>query len=372
MTSSPRVWDPKKAAPAARLFRSDQPLPLTMGGSLPRLELAFETWGHLNERADNALLLFPGLSASSHAASNPEDGRPGWWESMIGPGLALDTRRFFVVCANHLGGCFGSTGPASPNPISGRPFGPDFPFLQLRDLAAAMRLLVKYLAIARVHAVVGSSMGGMLALEYAACFPKEVGQVISISASGRPGPQSIAYRFVQRQVIMNDPRWCKGRYYENAEWPSSSMAIARQIGNISYRSREEWDARFGRARSGGGTSFGPDFQVEAYLHHMGLKLADQFDPNSFLLLSKAMDLFSLGYGFATYEEGVARIRSRCLVIGVRSDLLFPSQDQENLHHCLARTGADSRLVLLDTPSGHDAFLVDVELFTPVVKSFLES
>lgn len=341
-----------------------------MGGELARFEMAFETWGELNPKRDNAVLLFCGLSASSHACSHSDDARPGWWESMIGSGFALDTDRSFIICVNHLGGCFGSTGPASLNPATQKPYGPEFPPFLLRDMVHAAHAVVRHLGIERLHAVIGPSLGGMLAFEYGACFPEETARILSISATGRPGPQSISFRYVQRQVIMNDPLWREGWYYAFPDWPVSSMAIARQIGNISYRSRGEWESRFGRARTGVGYSFGPDFQVESYLHHMGNKLANQFDPNSFLFLSKAMDLFSLGYAHPSYQSGVARIQSQTLIIGVTTDMLFPIQEQESIYHALLACGAPAEMISLDTPAGHDAFLVEVDLFTPPIRRFL--
>lgn len=350
------------------ILRVEKPFHFLMGGVLPHLDLAYETWGNLNPEKSNAVLLFGGLSASQHACSNEINPQPGWWQSMIGPGYALDTNNLFVICVNHLGGCFGTTGPSSMNPATRKPYGPDFPPILLRDVVRAAQIVVASLAIKKLKCVIGSSLGGMLALEYAANF--DVERIISISASGRPGPQSISFRYVQRQVIMNDPNWANGWYYGNSK-PTQSMAIARQIGNISYRSREEWEKRFGRARTGEGYSFGPDFQVESYLSHMGNKLADQFDPNSFLFLSKAMDLFSLGYGFPSYQAGVSRIKSPTLIMGVLADMLFPFSEQESLYHALMSEGVDVSLVSLDTPAGHDAFLVEVDLFTPPIQDFLK-
>ena len=342
---------------------------LLLGGRLPGFQLAYETWGALNEKKDNAILLFSGLSASSHARSHHRFDLPGWWEAMIGQGEALDTNKFFVICANHLGSCFGSTGAASLNPETGKQFGPEFPPLMIRDMARAAHEMVASLGIQKLHGVIGTSLGGMLSSEYAACFPDEVANLVTISATGRTGPQSIAFRYVQRLVILNDPRFNQGWYYDQVEKPSSSMVIARQIGNITYRSREEWNQRFGRRRTGRGYNFGVDFHVESYLDHMGHKLGDFFDANSFLFLSKAMDLFSLGWGFSSYHQGVERIKSRSLVIGVTSDILFPLDEQESLYRILASAGVDARLEVLDSSAGHDAFLVDVTFFHEKVKKF---
>jgi len=348
-----------------------KPFELLLGGSLDRFHLVYETWGELSEKRDNAILLFSGLSASSHASSHHRQDLPGWWEAMIGPGEALDTDTFFIICANHLGSCFGSLGPGSTNEATGKAFGPDFPPIMIRDMSRAAHELVSHLGIEKLHGVIGTSLGGMLTLEYAACFPDEVGSLLMISATGRTGPQSIAFRYVQRLVILNDPRFCNGWYYDQAEKPESAMVIARQIGNITYRSRQEWNKRFGRRRTGRGFNFGVDFQVEAYLDHMGHKLGDSFDPNSFLYLSKAMDLYSLGWGFSTYHQGVQRIKCRSLIIGVNSDILFPLDEQVELYKILLSAGVEAGLEVLDSPSGHDAFLIDVTFFHEKVKAFFE-
>ncbi len=354
------------------IYQHDQPFALTLGEALPQFQLAYETWGKLNADRDNAILLFPGLSASAHAKSHHKDDAPGWWEAMIGPNLALDTDHWFVVCLNHLGGCFGSTGPYSTNPKTGKAYGPEFPRLLIQDLAAASRLVVKSLNIAKVSCTIGASMGGMIAMEYAARFMDDVEKMIMISASGRPGPQSIAYRYVQRQVILNDPAYCDGWYYGRQEKPVKSMSVARQIGNITYRSQQEFEERFGRSRTGRGYRFTPDFQVESYLHHMGNKLANNFDANSFLYLSKAMDLYSLGYGFPSYEDGVKRIRAKSLIIGVSTDMLFPIEEQISVYEILKEEGRNAYFERLESNAGHDAFLVEVEYFTKRIKDFLAS
>jgi homoserine O-acetyltransferase len=354
-----------------QFFEYHQSFPLTLGGRLPGFQLAFETWGTLNADGSNAVLLFPGLSASSHARSHNRDDAPGWWEGIVGPGLAIDTNQFFVICMNHLGGCFGSTGPLSLDPRTGKPFGPDFPALMIQDLARAVRLLSKHLGIDQVHAAVGASMGSLLAMEFAAITGAKTRRLIAISGSGRPGPQSIAFRFVQRQVILSDPSFHNGRYYEFDDKPSQALAVARMIGNITYRSAEEFATRFGRTRTSNGYNFGPDFQVESYLNHMGHKLADAFDANSFMVLSKAMDLYSLGYDLPSFEEGVLRIRAKALMIGVSTDMLFPYREQEAVHRVLHREGRESQFALLESPSGHDAFLVEVDWFGSRMSNFLK-
>lgn len=353
-------------------FTQEQPMSLKLGGSLPSWTLAYETWGELNQDKSNAILVFPGLSASQHAKSHGIDDGPGWWEAMIGPGLALDTQRFFVMCINHLGGCFGSTGPSSINPKTQKPYGPDFPPVLLQDLVAASILLVRNLGIETLYGVIGASMGGMLALEFAAQLGDAVERTLMISASGRPGPQSIAYRYVQRQVILSDPYYAGGWYYDQDNRPTAAMVVARQIGNITYRSRAEFNRRFGRTKTVNGYNFGPDFQVESYLQHMGEKLADHFDANSFLFLTKAMDLYSLGYGFPAYEQGVARITAKTLILGVSTDMLFPPDEQESVYQILKKLGRSTQFHLLDSTAGHDAFLVEVDYFQNKIGNFFSS
>lgn len=341
---------------------------MQMGGILPECEIAYETWGELNEQKSNAILLFTGLSASAHAKSHNRSDVPGWWEAIINRDEGIDINTQFVVCFNHLGGCFGSTGPSSINPKTRKPYGPDFPPILIGDMVEASHLVVEKLGISKVACVLGASMGGMLAMEYAARFNQEVIRLVVISASGRPGPQSIAFRYVQRQIILNDATYGDGWYYER-EWPIAAMAVARQVGNITYRSRQEFNDRFGRSRTGS-YRMTPDFEVESYLHHMGWKLGINYDANSFLFLSKAMDLFSLGYEFPTYETGVERILARTLIIGVSTDMLFPIEEQREIFRILKRAGRDVSFQELDSATGHDAFLVETDFFKEKLSRFL--
>jgi homoserine O-acetyltransferase len=363
---------PPPAPPGARLFDHAAPFRTTLGAELPGYVLAYETWGTLSAERDNAILLCTGLSAYSHARSSVEDSTPGWWERMIGDGAPLDTRRYCVICTNVLGGCFGSTGPASPSPADGQPWGLRFPLVTVQDFVRAQARLLDHLGIERLHAVVGSSMGGMQALALGALFPARTSRVVAISSPGRSYPLSIALRFVQRQAVMRDPAWNGGRY-EPGRGPVEGLRLAREIGTISYRSGPEWDQRFGRERlRDAPTDVGPDFQVEAYLVRQGERLAGSgFDPNSFLYLSKAMDLFDLGEGAPSYEAGIARIHARTLVVGVTTDLLFPIQQQEEVARILRESGREARFVRLDTVYGHDAFLIDVERFAAILRPFLD-
>ena len=336
-------------------FHHPRPFKFEWGGELPEFSLAYETWGSLSPARDNVVMLHTGLSASSHARSHPENTHPGWWEEFVGPGLAVDTDRFFVICSNLLGGCYGSTGPSSIDPRSEQPFATDFPILSVRDMVSAQLLLLDHLDIRRLHASVGASLGGMQSLMLAALAPERVDRIVSISAAACSHPQSIAMRFVQRQAVMADPDWREGRYYGQS-FPHRGLRVAREMGTLTYRSGPEWMERFGRTRNEGPPSLTEDFQVESYLAYQGDKFCLQYDPNSYLYISKAMDLFDL-----QGEEGdaptLAEIECPVLVIGISSDILFPVWQQRELARLLEEQGGEVRFVELDAPYGHDSFLI---------------
>jgi homoserine O-acetyltransferase len=349
--------------PGTQKFRHERPFRFDSGGELPGFVLAYETWGTLNEARDNAVLLHTGLSASSHARSHEDNREPGWWEEFVGPGLALDTDRFFVICTNVLGGCFGTTGPASKDP-DGRPWAMRFPILSVGDMVRAQLLLLDHLGIERLHASLGSSLGGMQSLALAAEAPDRVARVGSFSAAARCYPLAIAMRFAQRTAVMSDPNWKNGDYYDGLP-PCTGLKIARQMGTISYRSGPEWDERFGRARKEGPPTFGVDFEVESYLDHQGSKFCQEYDANSYLYVSKAMDLFDV-------TDSVHRFTGPTLVIGVTSDLLFPVWQQREVAHVMEQAGADVTYLELDAAHGHDTFLVLVDEVGDPVKRFLEA
>jgi homoserine O-acetyltransferase len=349
-----------------RLFRCE------WGGVLPELTLAWESWGELAPDGSNAILLQTGLSASSHAHSHPDNTHPGWWEEFIGPGRSLDTDRWFVVCSNLLGGCYGSTGPSALDPRTGAPYGPDFPVLTVADMVRAQLLLLDHLGIERLHAAVGASLGGMQSLQLAALVPERVDRVVSISACGQSHPMSVAMRYVQRQAVLNDPAWAGGRYYGQS-FPHVGLKLAREIGTITYRSGPEWEERFGRKRRDEGVPHhGPDFEVESYLDYQGEKFCLMYDPNSYLVISKAMDLFDLGCGQPSYEAGLARVACPSLVVGVRSDMLFPCWQQREIAAILEKHQRPTRYVEIDAPYGHDTFLIEVEAVGGPMRRFLES
>ena len=343
---------------------------LESGRSIERPVTAYETWGQ--RRGDNALLLTTGLSPSAHAARHEPADAAGWWEEMVGPGKPIDTDRWFVVCCNVLGGCHGSTGPSSSDPSTGEPYALDFPVITLRDMMRLQRELLVQLGVARLHAVVGSSMGGMLALEYAALFPDTVDRLIAISASGMTHPFAIALRHVQRRAVMLDPAWRGGRYYGHGQ-PADGLSLAREIGTITYRSDVEWTNRFGRAwREGDLFDFSGRFEIESYLQHQGEKYPRSYDANSYLYLSRAMDLHDLGRGRGGLIEGVRRIRARGLLIGVTTDVLIPVFEIDELADAFVQTGHPAVLLVLDIETGHDSFLIHPDAFGPPITEFLES
>ncbi|KAK6528174.1 hypothetical protein TWF281_009425 [Arthrobotrys megalospora] len=303
-------------------YTSTSPLHLDWGGTLPTYTIAYETWGTLNNSASNAILLHTGLSASSHAHSTPSNPSPGWWEKFIGPGKALDTDKYFIICTNVIGGCYGSTGPSSIDPStinkatngSGEPYATKFPILTLLDMVRAQFSLLDNLGIEKLFASVGSSMGGMQSLAAGVLYPERVGRVVSISGCARSHPYSIAMRFVQRQVLMSDPNWSRGHYYSSIP-PHIGMKLAREIATVTYRSGPEWEQRFSRRRADSTKppALCPDFLIETYLDHAGEKWCLEYDANSLLYISKAMDLFDLS------EDVMRDMRGRREEYAVRRD-----------------------------------------------------
>jgi homoserine O-acetyltransferase len=343
------------------------------GGCLYGVQLGYEVWGERNECDNNSVLLFTGMSPNAHAASSAEDGSPGWWEWMVGPGKPIDTDVYHVICVNPLGSCFGSTGPASINPATGHPYGPDFPDLSIEDMARSAHVLIERMGIERLHSVVGVSLGGMSALAYAIEFPAQVEQLVSICSAMRAEASAIAVRSLQREIICSDPAWNAGRYHPGPG-PVDGMRLARKLGIISYRSAAEWRQRFGRERvKVGGDGRGvaaARFQVESYLDANARRFVDRFDANCYLCLSRSMDWFDAAEFAGTDEASLARIRAhRALVVGVESDSLFPLHQQRTLADLLCELGRDVEFVAMPSVQGHDAFLVDRDRFAPVLRGF---
>ena len=346
------------------------------GGHLDSPTLAYETWGELNEARDNGVLIFSGLSPSAHAASSEEDPAAGWWEDMIGSGLAVDSDRYFVICVNSLGSCFGSTGPASVNPETGEVYRLTFPVLTLEDVAEAAWRVVSELGIETLHTVIGCSMGGMSGLAYCVRHPGSTRGFITISSATRALPFSIAVRSLQREMIRSDPKWNGGNYTDD-EPPAIGQRLARKLGMITYRSAEEWEQRFGRERQPSeghpGDPFHIEFAVESYLENHANKFSGSFDPNCYLYLSRASDLFDLAEHGGSIEAGFNRLElERAMVVGVTTDILFPIHQQRELNDGLSRVCANTVFHELDCLRGHDSFLVEMDAFRPIVCDYFDS
>jgi homoserine O-acetyltransferase len=366
--------------PGTRFHALASPFPMKRGGVLHGARIAYETWGTLSPARDNAVLILTGLSPDAHAASSAADPTPGWWEAMLGPGKPIDSDRWFVVCVNSLGSCKGSTGPASIDPATGQPYLLSFPELSIEDIADAAAEVVRGLGIERLACVIGNSMGGMTALSLLARHRRIARAHINISGSARALPFSIAVRSLQREAIRLDPNW-NGGEYDDATYPESGMRIARKLGVITYRSALEWDGRFGRVRLDESASaeddpFGLEFQVESYLEGHARRFVRRYDPNCYLYLSRSMDWFDLadqagGDTLAALAALAGNGVEQALAIGANTDILFPVQQQQEVAEGLARGGAEAEFIGMDSPQGHDAFLVDFERFGPAVRGFLD-
>ncbi len=360
--------------PATRYHIEPGTFQMYRGGSLPGLTLAWESWGELTEKRDNAVLVFTGLSPGAHAASSDLDPEPGWWEEMIGPGKPIDSTRFYVLCINSLGSCHGSTGPASINPATGKAWRLRFPELSIDDIARASRRVVEALGIKKLFAVVGPSMGGLTALAWLKHFPQSTCRLALISTACSATPFAIAIRSLQREAVVTDRNFRDGQYDED-DWPEVGMRLARKLGMISYRSATEWQSRFGRRRQDyfQPTMFGMRFEVESYLETHARKFVGQFDPCCYLYLSRAMDQFDACDSDAGLRALFRRsFNGKALVIAVETDLLFPAWQQRELAEALEAVEADVSYQALPSVQGHDAFLVDSERFGPPIAKWLES
>ena len=352
------------------------PFPMKRGGALLDARMAYEPWGTLNAAGDNAVLILTGLSPDAHAASSQANPEPGWWEPMLGPGKPINSDRWFVVCVNTLGSCKGSTGPASINPATGALYRLEFPELSVEDCADAAAHVVRALGIEQLACLIGNSMGGMTALSMLQRHPGITRSHVNISGAARALPFSIAIRSLQREAIRLDPLWNGGEYSDES-YPESGMRMARKLGVITYRSALEWDGRFGRVRldsdrRGDEDPFGLEFEVESYLEGHARRFVRRFDPNCYLYLSRSMDWFDLGeHCDGDVLRGLAAIRlERALAIGVATDILFPLQQQQQIADGLQGGGCNVSFLALESPQGHDAFLVDFARFGPAVAGFL--
>lgn len=367
--------------PGTRFFALPSPFPMKRGGELHGARLAYETWGTLDADRGNAILILPGLSPNAHAATNADNPEPGWWEAMLGPGKPIDTDRWFVLCVNTLGGCKGSTGPASTNPATGQPYRLDFPELSIEDGADAAYALVRSFGIQTLACLIGCSMGAMAALAYLLRHPAATRAHINVSGGAQALPFSIGIRSLQREAIRLDPHWNDGNY-DDASYPENGMRMARKLGVVTYRSALEWTGRFGRVRldseqRADDEPFGLEFQVESYLEGHARRFVRKFDPNCYLYLSRSMDWFDAGDDWpdTTAPDRVAAALAsvnlqHALVIGVETDILFPLQQQEQIADGLRAGGTQVQFAPLPSPQGHDAFLVDTDRFGRVIGDFL--
>lgn len=360
----------------ARHVRLPGPLRLDGGGVLAPVEIAYETYGTLDADGGNAVLICHALTGDQHVASaHPVTGKAGWWTRMVGEGRPIDPARHFVVCANVLGGCMGSSGPASVDPATGRPYAMQFPVLTVRDMVRAQAMLLDHLGIGVLRAVVGGSMGGMQALSWAATFPDRLRACVVIASAARHSAQNIAFHEVGRQAVMADPKWRAGDYYDT-EPPAAGLAVARMAAHITYLSEAGLTEKFGRrlqAREAKSFGFDADFQVESYLRHQGISFVDRFDANSYLYITRAMDYFDLA------EEHGGRLanafrpsRARFCLVSFDTDWLYPTAESRAIVHALNAAGAPVSFVELSSPFGHDAFLLESPELNRVVDGFLRA
>ena len=345
---------------------------LESGRKLGPITLAYETYGTLDRERSNAILVLHALSGDAHAAGYHQgDKDPGWWDGMIGPGKAFDTNRYFVICSNVIGGCNGSTGPSSINPASGKPYALDFPIITISDMVRAQALLIDHLGIEKLLAVVGGSMGGMQALQWAAEFPERVRAVIPVATALKHSPQQIAFDEVIRQSIMADPDWRQGNYYDHGQ-PGRGLAVARMIGHITFMSDTSMEEKFSRRLKNGiySYSFTDDFEVEGYLRYRGDNFVKRFDANSYLYITKAMDYFDLSDGRLIRAD--RKGGTRFLVISFKSDWLYPSHQSRDIVKELKRGHVAATYCELDSTYGHDAFLVETVAQTGLITHFLDN
>jgi homoserine O-acetyltransferase len=349
-------------------------LQLDCGVTLGPVDCAYETYGELNGSRSNAVLILHAFSGDAHAAGISHDGgKPGWWDNAIGPGKAFDTTQYFVICTNVLGGCKGTTGPASIDPGTGRPYGMKFPVISISDMVRLQKKLVNHLGIDRLLAVAGGSMGGMQVLEWAVAYPEAVACAIPIATTARHSAQQIAFNEVGRQAIMADPDWCEGDYYDKKP-PARGLSVARMVGHITYMSDDSMREKFGRRfrTQEPLPDFSSVFEVESYLRYRGSQFVDRFDANSYLYITKAMDLFDVTNGHASLAAALEQTQSRFLVISFTSDWLYPTYQSLEIVSALRGRNRDVAFCELQSNYGHDAFLVDVAEQTELIRGFLYS
>ncbi len=365
-----------------RSVRLPGPLKLDSSAVLTPVDIAYETYGTLNADKSNAILICHALTGDQHVASNhPITGKPGWWTRAVGPGKPIDTERHFIICANVLGSCMGSSGPASIDPGTGAPYAMRFPVITIADMVRAQVMLLDHLGIERLAATVGGSMGGMQALAWPTLFPERVEAAVVIAATARHSAQNIAFHEVGRQAIMADPNWRGGDYYADGSAPVAGLAVARMAAHITYLSEAGLTEKFGRRlqarpdQPGGAKTFGfdADFQVESYLRHQGISFVERFDANSYLYITRATDYFDLAEDHGgSLALAFAKSNARYCIISFDSDWLYPTAESRNIVHALHAAGKAASFVELSSPFGHDSFLLDAPEMNRVIDGFLRA
>lgn len=356
------------------VFDENNPLTLDSGAKIAPWQIAYETYGELNADRSNAVLICHALTGDQYAISNnPVTGKPGWWQLMVGPGRPIDTDKYFVICSNVLGGCFGTTGPASVNPATGKPYGLELPVVTIRDMVRAQACLVDHLGIDTLFAVVGGSMGGMQVLQWAASYPQRVFAAVPIATAPRHSSQNIAFHEVGRQAIMADPEWHGGDYMQHGKRPTKGLSVARMAAHVTYMSDESLHQKFGRNlqdRENLTFGFDADFQIESYLRHQGMTFVDRFDANSYLYVTRAMDYFDLAAEFGSLPAAFKGSKTRFCVMSFTSDWLFPTSASRAIVKALNAAAANVSFVEIDSDRGHDAFLLNVPEMFSIIRGFI--
>ncbi len=377
VTLEARVAEAQRPSSPIVHFPASEPLQLDCGQVLAPFSVAYQAYGTLNADRTNAILICHALTGDQHVANtHPVTGKPGWWETMVGPGKPIDTDRFFVICPNIIGGCMGSTGPASINPKSGKPYGLDFPVITIGDMVESQVRLIDHLGIPDLFAVAGGSMGGMMVLEWAARHKDRVFSAIPIACAAWHSSQNIAFHEVGRQAVMADPDWCEGQYLEQGKVPKRGLAVARMAAHITYLSEEALQRKFGRNlqdRARRTFSFDADFQVESYLRHQGSTFVDRFDANSYLYITRAMDYFDMaaehGDVLANAFKGT---KTRFCVVSFTGDWLYPTRESKEIVQALNAVAANVSFVEIESDKGHDAFLLDEPELFATVRGFINA
>jgi len=358
-----------------QLFDELNPFIMDVGKILTPVTVAYETYGTLNIEGTNAIVVCHALTGSAHAAgySSEDPKSAGWWDSFIGEGKPLDTSKYFVICSNFLGGCYGTTGSISVNPKTGKPYGLSFPQMTVRDMVRVQKALADYLGVKKIKTVIGGSLGGMQVLEWALLYPELVDSIIPIATAARHSAWSVGLNDIARQAIMNDPEWREGGYYDYGQ-PERGLSLARQVAMVSYRSEQEFDQRFGRdrvKRNGKAKTYYYDpanlFQVESYLRYQGKKLVNRFDANTYIYISKAMDLHDVTLERGNLDDVLGSIKAPALNIGIDSDILYPIREQKEI----SRRISNAVYREISSPYGHDSFLIEFEKMGVIVKEFLK-